>query len=211
MNSTIADFQQLQARYSNFTDEELQAVAQDANDLTDAAKTVLQSEMLRRGLHFPPQPTASADAPSETADKNTEKFDPSNLDLIVVRYVWDREEARNIMRILHDAGIPCYLGPANLEDVDAFHSSFDDGVDIKVMEMNEQQAGLVLSHMLPAQPENETDYVARCPKCHSTEIVFQNLDDNPDAESSSIDVEKFNWSCDSCGYKWKDDGIEDKN
>ena len=204
MNSTIVEVQRLQERYSAFTDEELQAVAQDANDLTDVARTVLQSEMLRRGLSVPAQHAALPSTPDENAE-----FDPSDLDLAVVQRVWDRDEARNVMRILRDAGMPCYLGPENLEDADAFHSSFDSGVDIKVIEVNKQYALATLSRALPQQPETDTDYVARCPKCHSAEIVFQSLDDNSSAESSS--AQSFNWSCDSCGHQWKDDGIENKS
>lgn len=203
MDNTIADLQRLRERYSGLTDEELQAVADDAQDLTDVARTALQSEMLQRGLdiHLPqsPPPTAS----SETA----EGFDPAGLDPAVICRVWDLDEARKTMGILRDAGIPCYLGPDNLEAADAFHSSFDDGVDIRVREVDQQHAMSTLSRALPPQPE-AADYVGRCPKCHSTEIVFQNLDGNSGPGSSA---KNFNWSCGACGYQWKDDGIEETN
>lgn len=204
MDNSIAEVQRLQERYSAFTDEELQDVAEDANDLTDAARTVLQSEISRRGLHF-----SSPTNPRGASNGNENKFDSSDSNLVTVRRVWEREEANNVMRILHDADIPCYLGPENLEDANMFHSSFDDGVDIKVIEGTEQLAESVLRQTLPSEPNDDTGYVAQCPKCHSTEIVFQGLDDNSAAQSSS--AENFNWSCDSCGYQWKDDGIEERS
>jgi len=54
--------------------------------------------------------------------------------------------------------------------------------------------------------EEETSYTPHCPRCHSTEIVFQSLDLDP-LTKSAFDS-KYNWSCDACGYHWKDDGIE---
>ena len=212
MNSTIAEYQQLQQRYSNLTDDELQAVARDFNDLTDTAKMVLQSEMSRRSLHFSrppaaPQPVALTLEPEEKGE-----FDPNDLDLTVAYDAWNLEEARNAMLALHDAGIPCYIGPDNLEDADAYHSGFDKAVSIKVREVDQVHARAALL-ALPPSPEDQemeetdADYAVRCPNCHSTEVVFLSLD-NPSEESSS--AENFNWSCDSCGHKWKDTGIEEK-
>jgi DNA-directed RNA polymerase subunit M/transcription elongation factor TFIIS len=54
-----------------------------------------------------------------------------------------------------------------------------------------------------------TDYVPRCPKCHSTEIVLQNLDSTPGSNRAFDST--FNWSCDACGHRWKDDGIEQES
>ena len=38
-----------------------------------------------------------------------------------------------------------------------------------------------------------------CPKCHSEDIVFQEID----AQTS-----KFNCTCDACRHQWNDDGVE---
>lgn len=212
MDSTIADYQQLQERYSSLADDELQAVAQDFNDLTDTAKMVLQSEMRRRALNFSP-PSAvpqSVALPFEPEEKR--EFDPDNLDLAVVYEAWSLDEARNAIQVLHNAGIPCYMGPDNLEDADAYHSGFDKAVNIKVREADQVHASAALLALPPLpedkeMEESEAGYAVHCPKCHSAEIVFLSLD-NPSEDSSS--TENFNWSCDSCGYQWKDTGIEER-
>jgi DNA-directed RNA polymerase subunit M/transcription elongation factor TFIIS len=59
----------------------------------------------------------------------------------------------------------------------------------------------------PKQTEEELDEVmVRCPRCHSDEVVFDELDgDLPKTEKDSSP--KFKWTCDSCGNQWEDDGI----
>jgi hypothetical protein len=163
----------------------------------------LQSELLRRALDIRLQP-----APPPSAAGETEEFDPAGLDLLVVQRAWDSEEAHKVIGILHDGSIACYLGPYNLEDTDTFHLSFDEGVDIKVREVDNQHAQPALSQALPPEPDTGAAYVARCPKCQSPEIVFQSLDDNP--LTRPLATSNFNWTCDACGYQWKDDGIEER-
>jgi len=89
---------------------------------------------------------------------------------------------------------------------DAFQGSFDNGVDLKVRYVDNQRALHAISQSSPPDSEVVTDYVPRCPKCHSSEIVFQNLDSTPGSNSAFDST--FNWSCDACGHRWKDDGIE---
>ena len=67
--------------------------------------------------------------------------------------------------------------------------------------------------LLPATDAEATAEVAdgevpRCPQCHSADIVFQGLDEQP--KEDSVANSKFNWSCDSCGHQWKDDGVEEE-
>jgi hypothetical protein len=203
MDSIVGESERLRERYAALTEDELQAVAGDAYELTDVARQALQSEILRRGLDIRLQP-----APAPSAAGQTEEFDPADFDLVVVQRAGDSEQARKVMGILRGASIPCYLGPDNLEDVDAFHSSFDEGVDIKVREVDHQHAQRALSQALPPEPDTGAAYVARCPKCQSPEIVFQGLDENP--LTGSLATSNFNWTCDACGYQWKDDGIEER-
>ena len=92
-------------------------------------------------------------------------------------------------------------------------AGFEHGIDVRVRDFNQQRAMAALAQaQTPGESDNQegeeedAPYTARCPKCHSTEIVFQNLDVDP-VTKSAFDS-KFNWSCDACGYRWKDDGIE---
>ena len=188
--------------YAHLTDEELQAVADAGYELTEVAKPALQAEILGRGLHIQ---LRDAPTPPPFPDGGNE-FDPSDLDLVVAHRVWDLSEARQVKGILDEAGIPSYLGPHNLEDVETFESSFENGVDLKVRYTDNQRALQLLSQSLPPEPEGEKEYVALCPKCHSPEIVLQSRDAAEDTNSAFGG--NFNCSCDACGYEWKDDGIE---
>jgi DNA-directed RNA polymerase subunit M/transcription elongation factor TFIIS len=198
----VEESRRLQELYARLTDDELQAVADDGYELTDVAKQTLQAEILGRGLHI-----QLRDSPS-TPGFNEEKsdFDPSDLDLVVARRVWDLSEARQAKSILDDARIPSFLGPNNLDGAEESKLNFENGVDLKVREVDSQLALQALSQALPPEAQDDVDYVPVCPKCHSSEIVFQNLDTTQNS-SSAFDA-KFNWSCDACGYQWKDDGIE---
>jgi DNA-directed RNA polymerase subunit M/transcription elongation factor TFIIS len=200
----VEESRRLQEWYAHLTDEELQSVADDVYELTDVAKQALQVEIRGRGLQIQ---LKDASTPPRS-DQGERDFDPSDLDLVVANRVWDLSEARQVKGILDDAGIPSYLGPDNIEDVEAFKSSFENGVDLKVRYIDNQRALQAISQALPPGPEGEKEYVALCPKCHSNEIVFEGRDTTPEAEPASD--ERFNWSCDGCGYRWRDDGVENE-
>jgi hypothetical protein len=198
----VEESRRLQEHYARLSDDELRAVADEGYNLTDVAKQSLQAEILGRGLRIQ---LKSAPAPPEPDPANND-FDPSDLDLVVVNRVWDLTEARQLKSILDDARVPSYLGPDNIENVDTFRGSFDRGVDLKVRYVDNQRALQAISQSLPLDSAVETDYVPRCPKCHSSEIVFQSLDCESPANSAFDST--FNWSCDACGHRWKDDGVE---
>jgi hypothetical protein len=201
MVDPVEESRRLQELYARLTEEELQASADEAYELTDVAKQTLQAEILTRRLHI-----QLKDAPSPPGFNETNDFDPSDLDLVVSQRVWDLAEARQAKGILDDARIPSYLGPDNLENVDDYKGTFENGIDLKVRDVDNQFALRALSESLPQETQEDEPYVPVYPKCHSDEIVFQNLDasQNPDF---ALDAQ-FNWSCDACGYQWKDDGIE---
>ena len=203
-SSEIDESRRLQELYAQMSEDELQALATDSSDLTDVAKEMLRGEISNRRLDIELSNTAPA---SESVEPKGD-FHPQDSDLVVLRRVWDMNEALQAKQALDAAGIPSYLGPENLDDVEAFKSSFDGGVDLKVWDCDHQGALAVLGQALPAEPEadDSTEHFLRCPKCHSTEIVFQSLD-APADKGTAFDS-TFNWSCDACGHQWKDDGIE---
>jgi len=60
----IEEARRLQEHYARLSDDELQAVAEEGDDLTDIAKQFLQSEILGRGLQIQLRsapPTTEAD------------------------------------------------------------------------------------------------------------------------------------------------------
>jgi len=203
-SSEIDESRRLQELYAQMSEDELQALAADSSDLTDVAKETLRAEISNRRLDIELTNTTPV---SETVEPRGD-FHPQDSDLVVLHRVWDMNEARQVKQALDAAGIPSYLGPENLDDIETFKASFDGGVDMKVWDGDHQGALAVLGQALPAEPEpdDDTEHFPRCPKCHSTEIVFQSLDTSAD-KGTAFDS-TFNWSCDACGHQWKDDGIE---
>lgn len=197
------EWRRLKELYLQKSDEELEIVAVDAYDLTDVAQQALVAEIARRGLKIK-MGKAPEPAPEPLGDFVA---DVNELNLISVQQVFDRDEATKIKDALNDNGLPCFLGPENGEEVEDIRGSFERGVDVKVRDVDSQRAHATLANILAADSvEESAEYLARCPKCHSDEILFLNLDENA---TESIDPQ-FNWSCDACGYRWKDDGVEQK-
>ena len=195
------EWRRLKELYLEKSDEELELVAHDAYELTDVARQALEAEIARRGLKL-----EMRKAPEPELEMRGNFIpDPSELNLVSVQQVFDREEAMRLKEALTNNGLPSFLGPENVESVDDLRGSFERGIDIKVREVDSGRAHAVLRNILPSEPVDENvEYVARCPKCHSDEIVLLSLDVSA-TESSDA---KFNWSCDACGFKWQDDGIE---
>jgi DNA-directed RNA polymerase subunit M/transcription elongation factor TFIIS len=203
----------LEETYGQMGEEELRDLAGKAYDLTDVAKQALQAQILSRGLQIELR-EHPADAPDSHEAEPAGDFDPGELSLVSVTLVWDAERARRVMSALHAAGFAAYLGRDNLENVGEFHSSFDTGVEVRVRDVDQQRALHALS-LLPSEKqdgaaEEEQEYVARCPKCHSDEIVFEELVAAASATGSPTS-NKFRWRCDACGNEWEDDGVEEPN
>src|ERR1700753_2840842 len=93
--------------------------------------------------------------------------------------------------------------------VDDVTSNFADGVGVAVMRIgapwayDAMQRNYFPEDEPPAAPEESDDRAVHCPKCHSTEVIFEKLVDEPSGDNSGA---KFQWTCDSCGYEWEDDG-----
>jgi DNA-directed RNA polymerase subunit M/transcription elongation factor TFIIS len=189
------EWRRLQNFYARMNDGELEVVANEAYDLTDIAKPLLKDEIARRGLKIPlrTERARPGDRPRSS------DFDVSNVDLAVVGAIGKLDDARRIKELLDVAGIPCYWGPDNVENLEELKSSFDDGIDLTVREEDHQRvlkgiAGLISRE---AGDDSAKEYNFECPKCHSSEIVFHDLDESA----------KFNWTCDACGHQWTDDGV----
>jgi len=202
----MESIEQLQKTYASMTDDELEAVASDAYDLTDTAQEALRAELSRRGSSV-----ELKGSPPKPAIKNPE------LDLALVTTVWSLEEADKVKAVLNAAGIHSYFGREYTEDVDSLQESFDDGVDVRVSCYAQDMAGLAIADVQKNDPQEFDDpeddddveediskYEAQfvhCPKCQSEDV---DLDHDIDAESL-----KYDWHCNDCGHKWKDENIEE--
>jgi DNA-directed RNA polymerase subunit M/transcription elongation factor TFIIS len=199
------DWISLQQQYVQMSDGELQALAADGYDLTEIARQALQAEIYHRRLDVAVK--TQPDSPS-TRPRESLAGDPhfTYLDLVPAYVAWELEKIRQAKRILEAAAIPSYVGPEGVEDVESFRPRNNSVIELKVRNVDLGRAREALATYLPrdSEPEGSEDsYVARCPKCFSSEIVFEGLD--ADEEN---DDQLFEWSCDGCGYRWKDDGVQ---
>jgi DNA-directed RNA polymerase subunit M/transcription elongation factor TFIIS len=200
------ELRRLEELYAQMSEDELRALADNVNDLTEIAQQALRAEMSKRGLEM-----QARDAP---ADELAAMAD----DLIDVWEAKDMREGRLLKDFLQSAGLASCLVPDDVKSVDESKKNSDEGVTVKVMERDFQRARNVIEAYFaglkelhpstPLEPGDETEYVARCPKCHSPDIVFQRLD--AEAAGTPVANPKFNWSCDACGHQWQDDGNEEK-
>lgn len=219
----MENFDHLQHTYAGMTDDELADVASDAYDLTEIAQQVLRAEISRRGLKIELQNSAPKIYGRE---------------LTGIRTVYSAEEARKIQDLLYRSGIACFFGRDNADGIDAFHGSFDHGVDLKVDSDDTRIADMLLASAGYDSPdeledalaeelkdesaqelaledeengeedESQMQFAVHCPKCHSEEIVLDGREAAPGVERERD--EKYNWHCDACGYQWQDDGIEEE-
>jgi hypothetical protein len=230
------EWRRLQEMYAAMAEEELQAVADDGYQLTDIAKQALRAEISRRHLDIALKETPP---PSDVAGEPCGDLDPADLDLVTAFYVWDLAEARRVKERLDAAYIPSYLGPDNIENVDLLPPITELGLPLKVRRDDAANARAATRDVVSSHDDDEEipEYVGRCPKCHSEEIVFEGRGDLPahaeaeDSDSAEDDSDfdstedeqtadaelpaneadphaKFNWRCEACGHTWQDDGIE---
>src|SRR5579863_1977564 len=92
------ELRRLQELYAQKSDDELLALAQDGDDLTDAAREALQSEISSRGLKVQIQ-----DEPKQQAEESSGDFNLSDSELAHAGSVWSLDEARRYKKILDDA------------------------------------------------------------------------------------------------------------
>lgn len=216
-------WRELAENYAALVDEELEAIALQAYDLTDIARQALQAEISRRHLNIElqlrapdteEQPSLEEELPLEKEGKKPRKgyppgFDPEDWGLVNFTHVEDIEEARKIKACFDDAGIPSYYGPDLVDDLRLLPPSFKGALRVKVREVDSSRARAVRNNCAPppesGEEEELTDYSVHCPKCNSAEVVFQGLDES---DPDSAVAPKYTWSCEACGHQWKDDGVE---
>ncbi len=196
----------LSEHYRRMTDEELIVLKQDSSELTDMAQQALAMEISQRRLTVPPA-DKMRDEPAPERSSEDDPYD-AERELIDVRTVWSLADALEMQRLLDNAGIPFVMGEEKARRAEAVTSNFSDGVSVQVMKVAQPWILQALQYYEPKSepPEykdsSDEEVAIRCPKCHSTEVIFDELDG--DGKSP----QKFKWTCDSCGHEWEDEGIE---
>ena len=173
--------------------------------------------MLSRRLTIsPPARQVSArPTPPDIGDQEDEYAE--DRELVEVQTVWSERDARQVQQVLDTWGIPFFMGTERATSVDDVTSNFAEGVSVAVMRIGSMTAKEALQNQYSPQDEppdvkdeQEDDSNIHCPKCHSTDVML----DKVFGEESNADDgtgEKYQWTCESCGNKWEDDGVETKN
>ena len=120
-------------------------------------------------------------------------------------------DALQVQHLLDAAGIPFYIGPEKAAGVDQVSSDFAKGLSVQIMRVGWPWASRAMKRYEPAddqtpkEPEQPGEITVRCPRCHSEEVVFEGQTSEPGSTDESS--QKFQWTCDSCGHHWEDDGV----
>jgi DNA-directed RNA polymerase subunit M/transcription elongation factor TFIIS len=204
-----AEWLRLSERYRQMSDNELLVLAQHNSELTEAAQQTLANEISHRRLKLQPEelpPPPPAEPPTDSSSSYAQ-----DRELVEIRTVWSLSDALQLQTLLDRAGIPFFMGPEKATSVDAVTSNFVNGVSVKIMQIGVPWARQAILNYTPAnepapKEEEESDPTVRCPRCHSTEVVFERLITEPKSETDDSSP-KFEWTCDACGHQWEDEGI----
>jgi hypothetical protein len=208
------DWLRLSEHYRQLSDDELVGLARQTSELTETAQQALAQEIANRSLKLPPEESMGPRRPEPQTDSVEEADSPYDEDreLIDICTVWSAADALKLQRLLDVAGIPFYIGPEKATGVDTVTSNFANGLQVQIMQVGVPWARQALLQYFPADepPEekaDESDNLAiHCPRCHSAEVVFEDLDPRPE-NADGKPSPKFKWTCDSCGHEWEDDGL----
>jgi DNA-directed RNA polymerase subunit M/transcription elongation factor TFIIS len=204
----VAEWRRLSELYRRMSDNELLVLARQSSELTDTAQQAVAHEVSQRGLKLqsdkpsaPPNPEPQTDSPYA-----------EDRELIEICTVWSVPDGLQLQTLLDRAGIPFFMGPEKATGVDAVTSNFANGVSVQVMRIGVPWIREALQNYTPAnepsprQEEELGELPVRCPECHSTEVIFERLLADP-ATATDKSPPQYEWTCDSCGHQWKDDGI----
>jgi hypothetical protein len=204
-----AESLRLADRYRQMSDDDLLALARQKSELTDVAQQALASEVSQRRLKV--QLEDSPVLPSPPPVSEFESIYEADRELVEIRTVWSLPDALQLQALLDTAGIPFFMGPEKATGVDAVTSSFSKGLSTQVMRIGSPWANQALRNYFPANEppadpqEQVIDLSVYCPKCHSTEVIFDHIADEP--PNSEKPLSKFDWTCDDCGHRWQDEGF----
>jgi DNA-directed RNA polymerase subunit M/transcription elongation factor TFIIS len=221
------EFLRISEHYHRLTEDELLILARRKEDLTPMAQEALSNELAHRRLKLepeeaptrpkpePPKPKPAPPVITGTAGEladSEELRDPYEEDraLVDICTVWSVADALQVQGLLDTAGIPFFMGAEQATDVKAVTSDFAKGVAVQIMRVGVPWARQAMQHYVPRndqspkEPEEVVEVAVRCPKCHSTEVVLEEM--IPSTAEGPV-PERFEWTCDSCGNRWEDDGV----
>jgi predicted nucleic-acid-binding Zn-ribbon protein len=213
------EFHHLSEHYRGMSDGELLDLARQPSELTEMAQQALASEIAHRHLKVEPEKPAPPQPQVWTPPETPDADDPYDEDrrLVTLCTVWSQADAEQVQELLGAAAIPFFMGQEKATSVDAVTSNFAEGVDVAVMSIGLSWAREIMQHYEPIndqtpkeeKEEQDGELLVRCPKCRSTEVVFEELAAPAEGKPSPqiLSPQVFKWICDSCGHEWEDNGV----
>jgi len=205
---SATEWRRLSELYGRMANGELLALARKQSELTDVAHDALANEMRFRKLKLEAEEPAVHAKPSRELDPAYEE----DRQLVQICTVWSLADALQVQQLLDRAGIPFVMGKEMATDASAVTSNFAEGVAVGIMQIGAPWARQALQYYEPLnEPKEERveelgEIPVYCPKCRSSEVVFDQLiGERPKTAKDSPQL--FEWACDACGYRWKDDGV----
>ncbi len=204
-----SEWLRLSERYRRMSDGELLLIAWDPSALTTAAQQVLAGELFVRRLEVPP-PEAPLRPPAPEPQPGSPYAEERKL--VEICQVWSMSDALQLQCLLDRAGIPFFMGTEKATGVDAVTSNFGEGLSVKVMRVGVPWAWQAMANYepvnepLPEKEEEGKEIPVVCPKCRSTDVIFERLKKESQPATDAPDLQ-FEWTCDSCGYQWEDEGV----
>jgi DNA-directed RNA polymerase subunit M/transcription elongation factor TFIIS len=221
------EFLRISERYRQMSNEELLLLIPQTSQLTPFAQEALATEVRHRGLAAEVQAIRAGAFEHASPKFRDTEYDASDADsseaadssynedrkLVELCTVWSLRDALKVQGILDDAGIPFFLGAEKATGVDKVTSNFANGVSVQIMQIGMPWAHQPMRRFEPEDdpaPKKEEEELEElpifCPKCHSTEVVFEGRTSAP-GDAADESSEKYKWACDSCRHQWEDDGV----
>jgi ribosomal protein S27AE len=195
--------QRLAALYAAMADGELEALAAEQDELTDAGRVAFAAEWERRqaaGLKPAPMPKAVS---HEVVEERP---------LVMVARFRDLPAALLAKGSLESAGIECFASNENMVRLDWFWSNLIGGVVLQVDEADAAAAREILAAPpVDFQPDVNGEFKQpTCPKCGSLDVIFEELNRPATFALAGfvglpIPIHRERWKCDACGASWKEE------
>ncbi len=188
----IGDAQQydeLTKLYSTFGDEELQTLAREMDDLTEAAQQVLKAELGRRSLDTPAPAAAVIDPPhDDLAESPLQAFAAMAPDECVFEFA-ELADANAARKVLTDAGIESVIPSRQFGSMSSPR--------VVVAPRDAMSAELILSRPIAPDPDHLEEEGAAfveptCPQCGTVDPLLESVDPTNQ------------WRCEVCDHVWSD-------
>lgn len=140
----------LAERYAGQTNEQLEQVARQADELTEIAREALGAELAKRGMAL--EPSAPSVEPS-IPDNQPEMDELEFRDLVTIRSFWNLLDAELAKGRLEASGIDCFLLDDNMVRMDWFNANALGGVKLQVDPENVEAANRVLEQAQDIEEE----------------------------------------------------------